>query len=67
MVKELADGMILDSDVMDRNGCLLIAKGAEVHGSLMQKLANLQKSGVGVREPIAVKILDKPSLNGDPS
>lgn len=56
-VSELKEGMILESNVEDSDGRMLIASGNEVHESIIQKLKVLLRSGAGVREPIKVRVL----------
>ena len=53
-VSELRDGMVLKSDIVDLSGRLLVAGGLEIHAAMIQKLALLQRSGNGVREPLQV-------------
>lgn len=57
-VQELEIGMILESPVVDLEGRVLIACGAEVHEAMIQKLEILSMSGTGVQEPIKVRIID---------
>ncbi|TWT50564.1 Hydrogenase transcriptional regulatory protein hupR1 [Rubripirellula amarantea] len=53
----LKEGMILESNVEDVMGRVLIATGAEVHDAMIQKLALLKRSAAGVREPIRVRVV----------
>ena len=54
-VAQLAEGMVLEENVVDLSGRVLIAKGNEIHETLIQKLNTLRRSGSGVREPIQVR------------
>ncbi|TWT89471.1 response regulator [Stieleria varia] len=55
-IDDLRDGMILSANVLDRSGRLLLASGIEVHQAMIHKLQMLQRSGMGVEEPIRVLI-----------
>ncbi len=55
-VSELQEGMIFEENVQDKLGRNLIVHGTEIHEALIQKLAMLQRSGSGVREPIRVQV-----------
>ncbi len=50
---QLAEGMILDQEVVAANGVLLVGRGQEVTFALIQRLRNFAR-GVGVPEPIRV-------------
>jgi CheY-like chemotaxis protein len=54
---DLTAGMVLDQDVRSSKGVLLVAKGQEVTGPVLQYLANFAR-GVGVVEPIRVLVPD---------
>ncbi|TWU60254.1 Hydrogenase transcriptional regulatory protein hupR1 [Rubripirellula tenax] len=54
---EMKEGMVLESNVEDLSGRVLIAKGAEIHEAMIQKLALLKRSATGVREPIRVRVV----------
>lgn len=56
-VSELREGMVLEGNVEDLAGHLLVAKGAEIHDAMIQKLAMLLRSAAGVCEPITVRAL----------
>lgn len=60
-VIQLDEGMIIEADILDLNGRVLVAKGTEVHEALTQKLAMLTRSGTGVQEPVLVRVLDSPA------
>ena len=53
-VKELREKMILEENVMTNTGEILIAKGNEVTGSLIQRLIAFEQTPLGVRQPILV-------------
>lgn len=55
LVTQLAEGMVLEENVVDLSGRILIAKGNEMHETLIHKLNALRRSGSGVREPIQVR------------
>lgn len=61
-VAELEEGMLLETHIEDGSGMVLLAAGVEVHDAMIQKLAVFQKSGRGVREPIAVRVLGQPAV-----
>ncbi|MCC9658407.1 HD domain-containing phosphohydrolase [Rhodopirellula halodulae] len=54
-VAELSEGMVLEENVVDLAGRVLIARGNEMHETLIHKLISLHNSGSGVREPIHVR------------
>ena len=60
-VIQLDEGMIIEADILDLNGRVLVAKGTEVHEALTQKLAMLTRSGTGVQEPVQVRVLNSTS------
>ena len=55
-VKELSPSMILDENVLNRRGDVLISKGHELTESLIQRLHNFSCNAVGVRQPITVRV-----------
>ncbi|TWU62040.1 MULTISPECIES: response regulator [Crateriforma] len=57
LVSQLTEGMVLEEHLLDHAGRILVAKGHEVHDSLIQKLKALCRSGNGVQEPILVRTL----------
>jgi CheY-like chemotaxis protein len=57
-VLQLREGMVLESHIEDLDGRILVASGAEVHEAMIQKLAILSRSGVGVKEPLKVRVLN---------
>ena len=57
-VGELRDGMILEANLEDQAGRVLVAVGTEVHEAMIQKLEMLRRSGAGVREPIRVRVVN---------
>jgi len=62
-IKELQVGMILDSDVMSKNGNLLVPRNLEINYHILQRLKNFSQ-GIGVVEPLDVilrvrKVKDK--------
>lgn len=54
-VCDLSEGMILDENILNRSGDILISQGHELTESLIQRLVSFSHSSVGVREPIAVR------------
>ena len=54
-VRELRQGMILREDLFTKTGMLLVTKGNEVTGGLIERIANFSRK-MGVREPISVTI-----------
>ena len=68
LVSQLVEGMVLEENVVDSSGRVLIAKGNEIHETLIQKLNALRRSGSGVREPIQVRTMVQSSpANEQPS
>ncbi|TWT94327.1 Hydrogenase transcriptional regulatory protein hupR1 [Neorhodopirellula pilleata] len=61
-VTELKEGMILEEHLADGHGVILVAKGTEIHQSLIEKLTRLRRSGSGVKEPIAVRVVSGEKL-----
>jgi response regulator RpfG family c-di-GMP phosphodiesterase len=55
-IDKLAPGMVLEQNVEDKEGRLLISQGNEIHDTIIEKLNNLRRSGSGVREPIRVRV-----------
>ncbi len=54
-VHELLPRMILEENVVNRGGDILISKGHELTDSLIQRLISFRRNAVGVREPISVR------------
>ncbi len=54
-VHELLPRMILEENVVNRGGDILISKGHELTESLIQRLISFRRNSVGVREPISVR------------
>lgn len=54
-VHELQPKMILEDNVENASGDILISKGHELTDSLIQRLLSFRKNAVGVREPISVR------------
>lgn len=55
-VQDLAVGMIVDQEIVARNGTLLAPKGQEITWSVLQGLLNFSRK-VGVKEPLQVRIV----------
>jgi response regulator RpfG family c-di-GMP phosphodiesterase len=53
-VQDISIGMIVEEDILAKNGTLLAPKGQEITWSVLQGLSNFSKQ-VGVREPIRVR------------
>ncbi|MCB1020202.1 MAG: response regulator [Bryobacterales bacterium] len=49
----LEPGMIVDEDILTRNGACLVGRGHELSPALIERLANF-RAGAGLREPIRV-------------
>lgn len=58
-LRELATGMVIESDVMSSRGIRLVPRGTEVTSTVLERLRAVAQ-GVGVNEPIrvSVKVLD---------
>ncbi|GAB5405780.1 MAG: response regulator [Aureliella sp.] len=54
MVCDLKEGMTLASDVLDARGQLLITKGRELSGFLLERIRSFARGSRGVQEPISV-------------
>lgn len=54
-VHELLPRMILEENVVNTSGDILISKGHELTESLIQRLTNFRRNSIGVREPISVR------------
>lgn len=52
-VRELRPGMTLDEDVRAGNGILLVTRGQELTGALIERVTNFHRL-VGLHEPIRV-------------
>lgn len=55
-VQDLAVGMVVEQEIMSRNGTLLAPKGQEITWPVLQGLLNFSRK-VGVQEPLQVRIL----------
>ncbi|RMG18668.1 MAG: response regulator [Deltaproteobacteria bacterium] len=55
-LKDLQPFMILDEDVKTLNGQVIVKRGREVTGVLIQRLRNFA-SGAGIKEPIRVRVV----------
>jgi CheY-like chemotaxis protein len=62
-VCDLLEGMLLEENVLNRSGDILISKGHELTESLIQRLTSFSHSSVGVREPIAVRCVAANPVN----
>jgi response regulator RpfG family c-di-GMP phosphodiesterase len=54
MVKDIIIGMVVEEDVIAKNGALLTSKGQEITWAVLQGLKNFAKK-VGVKEPIRIR------------
>ena len=54
-VKDIVIGMVVDQDVVAKNGTLLVPKGQEVTRPIIQGLVNFARK-VGIIEPVLVRI-----------
>ncbi len=54
-VRDLAVGMVFDTDVSSAKGIRLVPRGTEITGSLLERLKTIA-SGVGVAQPIRVAV-----------
>jgi len=57
-VMSLKPGMVVDQDILSRNGVLLAVKGQEISNAVIERLRNFSSS-VGVNEPFGVVIIRK--------
>lgn len=62
MVKDIIIGMIVEDDVIAKNGALLTPKGQEITWAVLQGLKNFAKK-VGVKEPIRVRLESSPTAD----
>ncbi|MEZ6135180.1 MAG: response regulator [Pirellulaceae bacterium] len=54
-VSQLAEGMVFEENVTDLDGRILVAKGIEVHASMIDQLLRFKKTGRGVKEPLLLR------------
>lgn len=66
-VDQLAEGMLLDSDIVDSKGRMLVARGTEIHDSLIQRLMSVRRSGATIEEPIDVRVIDNATPTPTPA
>ncbi|MBN2282064.1 MAG: response regulator [Candidatus Marinimicrobia bacterium] len=57
-ISELQVGMILDADVMSKNGNLLAPRNLEINDHMLQRLKNFSKR-IGVNEPFDVVLYER--------
>ena len=55
-VSELAERMILDENILTRNGDILITKGHELTTPLIHRLRAFEQGAAGVRQPFRVRV-----------
>lgn len=55
-VAELAEHMILDENILTRNGDILITKGHELTSPLIHRLRAFEQGAAGVRQPFRVRV-----------
>ncbi len=55
-VNELDEQMILDENILTRNGDVLITKGHELTATLIHRLRAFEQNGAGVRQPFRVRV-----------
>ncbi len=58
-IHQLMVGMILEDHVLTGSGDILISKGHELTDTIIQRLRNFQRNGLGVQEPVLVRCLAK--------
>lgn len=63
MVGELCEGSTLASDVLDARGQLLITKGRELSGFLLERIRSFARGSRGVQEPISVFETPEPAVH----
>ena len=56
MVTELTERMILDENIVTRNGDILITKGHELTTTLIHRLRAYEHNAAGVRQPFKVRV-----------
>ncbi|MCA9195212.1 MAG: response regulator [Planctomycetales bacterium] len=54
-LRDLKEHMVLDEDVLTRNGEILIRKGHELTDTLIHRLKAFEYNAVGIRQPIRVQ------------
>ncbi|MEM9365607.1 MAG: response regulator [Planctomycetota bacterium] len=54
-VNELCEGMILEEEIRDKSGRLLLSKGTEMHKTMVERIQTMQASGIEIVEPICVR------------
>ena len=55
-VKELEIGMVMDAHVKSKKGTLLVPTGHEVTFPVLERIRNFAHGGMGVREPLRVRV-----------
>lgn len=55
-VTELSEHMILDENILTRNGDILITKGHELTATLIHRLRAFEHNAAGVRQPFRVRV-----------
>ena len=55
-VRELEIGMVTDEHVKSKKGLLLVPMGHEITYAILERLRNFSQGGVGVNEPIQVRV-----------
>ncbi len=55
MVSELSEKMMLEENVVTKNGDILITKGNELTATLIHRLRAFERNAAGVRQPFKVK------------
>lgn len=64
-VKDLTEKMILDENILTRNGDILITKGHELTATLIHRLRAFEQNAAGVRQPFNVRCraIDAPAAD----
>lgn len=60
-VAELREGMILEEEIRDTSGRLLLSKGTEMHKTLVERIQTMQESGTEIVEPIGIRFFNSDS------
>jgi hypothetical protein len=60
-VNQLSEGMILDENLMTARGDLMLPKGQEIDGAVLQIIGKMARTPAGVQEPIRVRCPIEPA------
>jgi len=56
-IKDLEIGMVTNGHIKSKNGILLVPMGHEITYTVLERVRNFSQGGVGVKEPVQVRVL----------